>query len=364
MKKEKLNFTNYDIFAFVLTLLISKILTITPTNFIKNASTASPIVFIIFSFIIFLIYGYILKTILRKEYDFFTLIKNTYSNLTCKIICIVFYIYFFINSALFTLNIALQLKVMTYILSPLYSIGIYILVGAFLGSYKGFNSLFKIISYIFPLLIMYILLIFLLGLNFMDIYNFLPILGKGFKESILYNIPSFSMFSPLLLFLFFTKNNSDSDYIRNKVLFKKIIISFCIIMILTFIVFLNTMPLKLIATRLILLFDINRMLSQLPSSQKLEPVLILVYSILSFIYVAFAVLCACMSFEKANITKDYKTYILPSLIVMGLSTFIPITMNTIYKFTNVFSYITIFICIVFPLFTVIKYNLKERKNVF
>ena len=364
MKKEKINFTNFDIIATILTLLISKILTITPTNFIKNSGTVAPIAFIAFTIIIFFIYNYILKSILRKEYDFFSLITHTYSNNTCKIIGAIFYIYFFINGALFTINVSLQLKVMTYVLSPLYSIGIYILIGGFLGSYKGFNSLFKIISYIFPVIITYILLIFLLGLNFFDFYNFLPILGEGFNKSIIQNIPCFSIFSPILIFLLFAKNKNNIDSIKNTKLLKKIIITFCIIMCLTFIVFLNTMPLKLIATRLILLFDINRMLSQIPSSQKLEPVLILIYSIISFVYVAFTVLCACMSFQKTNITKDYKTYILPTLITMGIFTFVPITMDIIYKFTNSFSYVTILISIIFPLFTVIKYNFKERKNVF
>ena len=365
MTSKDIKFTNYELFAMVVTALLSQILTIHPTNFIKNAGSASVTVFILVTFVIYLIYKFILNTMLKKEYDFFTLLRNTYSKTTIKFIGSFLYLYFFLGAVIFTLNISLQLKVMTYTLSPVYTIAIYILIGAFLGSVKGLSPLFKIVGYIFPFLFIYLMFIFLMSLPFFEYHNFLPLLGNGFKESILYNLPNLSMFAPLISFIIFTRNNKTrKDRRKNKKLFKYIIITFCICMICAIITFLNTMPLRLIATRVILLFDINRMLSQLPSAQKLEPLLIFVYSMISFVCIGFTILCACLSFEKTNIVASYSSYILPSFVILGLFTFIPINMEFIYMMSNIFSYVSLFTFILLPLFSILKYKYKERKNEF
>ncbi len=363
MKSKEDKFTNYELFAMVITTLLSQILTIHPTNLITNAGSSSLLVYITFAFVIYIIYKFILNVMLKKEYDFFTLLRNTYSNFNFKLIGAFLFIYFFLGAVIFVLNISLQLKVMTYILSPVYTIAIYILIGAFFGSIKGISPLFKIVGYIFPLLFFYIIFIFIMSLYFFDLSNFLPLLGNGFKQSIVYNLPNFCIFSPLITFLIFIKNKKQrKDRNKNNKLFKYIMLTFSICMILAIITFLSTMPVKLIATRLILLFDINRMLSHLPSAQKLEPLLIFVYSMISFISIGFGVLCACITFEKTNIISNYTSYILPCFITIALFTFIPVNMEFIYKLSNIFAYISIFVTIIFPLFTAIKYKLKEKTN--
>lgn len=357
---KNISYVNYEMISMIITLLTCAFISYSPIRIIEKCGSASGIGIIFLCLVAYIVYYFIIKGIFKNEYDIFAVIKKTYPPIIQKIIGIVIYLFILLYTYLLISNLLYNLRASIYTNSTIFSISIFFLVALYLLSKKGFNVTFRIVGYISAIILLYIVFLFIMAVNKIDINNFFPILGNGTKNIFVNNLDNIGIFIPLFLFTFFggkVAHGKKRGVYKN---YNIIMLTFSILYTLLIFIFVATIPIEIISSRYTLLLDLSSLISLTPISLKLTPIMIFVFSLLIFISSTFTLLCGLYNIERLNVVKDYSKFILPSIIILLVAFFIPIPLYTYHVLVNIFYISSISLTFGFPIITLIIYYIKTK----
>lgn len=357
---KNISYVNYEMISMIVTLLSCVFISYSPIRIITRCGSASVIGILFLCFIAYILYFFIIRGIFKNEYDFFDVIKQTYPPLLQKFFGIVLYICLIIYTYLVVSNLLYNLRASIYSKSTIFAIAIFFIIAINMLAKRGFNVHFRIVGYISYFIVFYLIFIFIMSLQKMDLNNFLPILGNGPVDVFGGNLFSLGIFAPLILFTFFGGNvaNGKIRAVYKNYNITMFVFSACYtLLIFTFIA---TVPVELTEAKYTLLLDLSSLVSLSPLSLKLVPIMIFVFSLILFISSSFFVLSALYNIERLNVVKDYSKFILPTVLILVILFLIPLPLYIFNKLYNVMYIIAISVSFGFPIITLILYYIKTK----
>lgn len=357
---KNISYVNFEMISMIITLTSCAFISYSPIRIVEYCGSASLIGFIFLCLVVYVFYFFIIRGVFKNEYDIFSMIKKTYPPIIQKIIAIIIYLFIILYVYLLISNLLYNLRGSIYTNSTIFSISIFFIVALYLLSKKGFNVVFRIVGYISFTIVLYIIFLFIMSINKIDLNNFFPIMGNGVNDVFIKNLTNSGIFIPLFLFLFFggkvAQNKKRSVYKNFNIIMLIFTLTYGILMLC----FIATIPIEIISSRYTLLLDLSSLISLTPLSLKLTPIMIFVSSLLIFISISFCLLCGLYNIQRLNVVKDYSKYILPSSILLLIMFLIPIPLSTYYIILDIFYISSIAITFAFPLFTLIIYYIKTK----
>lgn len=357
---KNISYVNFEMISMIITLTSCAFISYSPIRIVEYCGSASLIGFIFLCLVVYVFYFFIIRGVFKNEYDIFSMIKKTYPPIIQKIIAIIIYLFIILYVYLLISNLLYNLRGSIYTNSTIFSISIFFIVALYLLSKKGFNVVFRIVGYISFTIVLYIIFLFIMSINKIDLNNFFPIMGNGVNDVFIKNLTNSGIFIPLFLFLFFggkvAQNKKRSVYKNFNIIMLIFTLTYGILMLC----FIATIPIEIISSRYTLLLDLSSLISLTPLSLKLTPIMIFVFSLLIFISISFCLLCGLYNIQRLNVVKDYSKYILPSSILLLIMFLIPIPLSTYYIILDIFYISSIAITFAFPLFTLIIYYIKTK----
>lgn len=357
---KNISYVNYEMISMIITLMSCAFISYSPIRIIEECGSASVIGILFICLVVYIFYYFIIKGIFKNEYDIFSVIKKTYPPALQKIIGIIIYLFILLYIYLLISNLLYNLKGSIYRNSSIFAISIFFLVALYLLSKKGFNTTFRIVGYTSFTIVIYIIFLFIMSINKIDITNFFPIMGNGTKDVFIDNLLNTGIFIPLFLLSFFGGKVSHTKKRSVYKNFNKIMLIFTFCYTLLIFTFIGTVPIEIISSRYTLLLDLSSLISLTPMSLKLTPIMVFVFSLLIFIASAFCLLCGLYNIERLNIVKDYSKYILPSIIILLVLFWIPLPLSSYNLLLNIFYILSIAITFAFPLVTLIIYYIRTK----
>lgn len=357
---KNISYVNYEMISMIITLMSCAFISYSPIRIIEECGSASVIGIIFICLVVYIFYYFIIKGIFKNEYDIFSVIKKTYPPVLQKIIGIIIYLFILLYIYLLISNLLYNLKGSIYRNSSIFSISIFFLVALYLLSKKGFNVTFRIVGYTSFTIVLYIVFLFIMSINKIDITNFFPIMGNGAKDIFIDNLLNTGIFIPLFLLSFFGGKVSHTKKRSVYKNFNKIMIIFTFCYTLLIFTFIGTVPIEIISSRYTLLLDLSSLISLTPMSLKLTPIMVFVFSLLIFISSTFCLLCGLYNIERLNVVKDYSKYILPSIIILVILFLIPLPLSSYNLLLNIFYISSTSITFAFPLITLIIYYIRTK----
>lgn len=357
---KNISYVNFEMISMIITLTSCAFISYSPIRIVEYCGSASLIGFIFLCLVVYVFYFFIIRGVFKNEYDIFSMIKKTYPPIIQKIIAIIIYLFIILYVYLLISNLLYNLRGSIYTNSTIFSLSIFFIVALYLLSKKGFNVVFRIVGYISFTIVLYIIFLFIMSINKIDLNNFFPIMGNGVNDVFIKNLTNSGIFIPLFLFLFFggkvAQNKKRSVYKNFNIIMLIFTLTYGILMLC----FIATIPIEIISSRYTLLLDLSSLISLTPLSLKLTPIMIFVFSLLIFISISFCLLCGLYNIQRLNVVKDYSKYILPSSILLLIMFLIPIPLSTYYIILDIFYISSIAITFAFPLFTLIIYYIKTK----
>lgn len=357
---KNISYVNFEMISMIITLMSCAFISYSPIRIVEYCGSASLIGIIFLCLVVYAFYFFIIRSVFKNEYDIFSMIKKTYPPIIQKIIAIIIYLFIILYVYLLISNLLYNLRGSIYTNSTIFSISIFFIVALYLLSKKGFNVVFRIVGYISFTIVLYIIFLFIMSINKIDLNNFFPIMGNGVNDVFIKNLTNSGIFIPLFLFLFFggkvAQNKKRSVYKNFNIIMLIFTLTYGILMLC----FIATIPIEIISSRYTLLLDLSSLISLTPLSLKLTPIMIFVFSLLIFISISFCLLCGLYNIQRLNVVKDYSKYILPSSILLLIMFLIPIPLSTYYIILDIFYISSIAITFAFPLFTLIIYYIKTK----
>lgn len=357
---KNISYVNYEMISMIITLMSCAFISYSPIRIIEECGSASVIGILFICLVVYIFYYFIIKGIFKNEYDIFSVIKKTYPPVLQKIIGIIIYLFILLYIYLLISNLLYNLKGSIYRNSSIFSISIFFLVALYLLSKKGFNVTFRIVGYTSFTIVLYIVFLFIMSINKIDITNFFPIMGNGAKDIFIDNLLNTGIFIPLFLLSFFGGKVSHTKKRSVYKNFNKIMIIFTFCYTLLIFTFIGTVPIEIISSRYTLLLDLSSLISLTPMSLKLTPIMVFVFSLLIFISSTFCLLCGLYNIERLNVVKDYSKYILPSIIILVILFLIPLPLSSYNLLLNIFYISSTSITFAFPLITLIIYYIRTK----
>ena len=357
---KNISYTNFEFISLLIICVFAIFLGNFPEQIVSICGSGSIMGVLVVCFVAYFIYRFTIKKVFENEYDFYEIIRKTYPQWLQKVIGVILYLFCMMVVYIMINNIVINLKSTTYRLSETYELAIYFLLAIFFMARSGFNAIFRIAGYIAIFMVIYFVLLFVLSIPFLDITNFFPLFGNGFKNIFLDNLTNLKIFSSFFFLLFFGGTifkGKPRAMLKN---FHKIFGISSAVLLLIVILFLGSLPLELITSRNSLIFDISRLASFSTTSIKLAPAMIFIFSIITYITTSFIFLVGCMSLERLKVIKDYSKVIILSMALLTLSFFYKITSIDLRNYIHYFGYISNILCFVFPVITVFFYLLKKR----
>ena len=357
---KNINYVNYEMISMLVTLLSCVFISYSPIRIITRCGSASVIGILFLSFVAYITYFFILRGIFKNEYDIFDVIKKAYPPFLQKIFGVILYVCLIIYTYLIISNLLYNLKASIYAKSTLFSIAIFFIIATNMLTKRGFNVNFRIVGYISYFIVLYLIFIFIMSLQKMDLSNFFPILGNGTLNVLGGNLFSIGIFAPLILFTFFGGNVAKG---KKRAVYKNFNITMLIFTLsysLLIFTFIATVPANLTETKYTLLLDLSSLVSLSPLSIKLVPIMIFVFSLILFISSAFCVLCGVYNLERLHVVKDYSKMILPSTILLVILFLIPIPLYIFNKLYNFFYILAIIVSFGFPIITLVIYYIRTK----
>lgn len=357
---KNITFSNYEFVSMLVILMFTNFIGIIPKNIIDDCYSASLLGSLFICIVAYFIFRILVSYLFKREFDFYEVIKKTYPKWACKFIGIVLYLFFMFYTYMVIFSIVFNLKSTTYAISTIFQIALYFLLALFFLTRNGFNTVFRICGYISAPIMIFIFLLFLASIAFLDINNFFPLLGNGIKNVFFKNLRNITIFTQLFIVLLF--GGGVQKYQRfNLKNYNKIFLFSSIPFLLIIIIFTGSMPPELLTTRSTLIFDISRIIAFTTTSVRLAPLMISFFSFISFISSSFLLLIACMSLERLNVIKDYsKILIFSNLIILVLYILTP-SFKSLKILEYIFIYTSLVVSIIFPIVTMIIYSFKKRK---
>lgn len=357
---KNISYVNFEMISMIITLMSCAFISYSPIRIVEYCGSASLIGIIFLCLVVYAFYFFIIRGVFKNEYDIFSMIKKTYPPIIQKIIAIIIYLFIILYVYLLISNLLYNLRGSIYTNSTIFSISIFFIVALYLLSKKGFNVVFRIVGYISFTIVLYIIFLFIMSINKIDLNNFFPIMGNGVNDVFIKNLANSGIFIPLFLFLFFggkvAQNKKRSVYKNFNIIMLIFTLTYGILMLC----FIATIPIEIISSRYTLLLDLSSLISLTPLSLKLTPIMIFVFSLLIFISISFCLLCGLYNIQRLNVVKDYSKYILPSSILLLIMFLIPIPLSTYYIILDIFYISSIAITFAFPIFTLIIYYIKTK----
>lgn len=357
---KNINYVSYEMISMIVTLLSCVFISYSPIRIIKNCGSAAVIGILFLCFVAYIIYFFIIKTTFLNEYDMFSMIKKVYPPIIQKIISIAIYLFLLAYIYLLISNLVYNLKASIYTKSTLFSIAIFFIIALYMLAKRGFNVNFRIVGYISFMIIIYIIFLFIMSIKKIDINNLYPLLGNGPKDLFFNNLHNLGIFVPLFLFTFFGGNVARSkkrSIIKN---YNIIMIIFTLCYTLLIFTFITTIPIDFITARYTLLLDLSSFISLEPTSIKLLPIMVYIFSLIIFISTAFCLLCGLYNLERLNVVKDYSKFVLPSVILIIILFLLPAPAIIYNYLIGIFYIVSIIITIAFPIFTIVLYYIKTK----
>ena len=179
---KNISYVNFEMISMMITLMSCAFISYSPIRIVEKCGSASVIGIIFICLAVYIFYSIILKAVFKNEYDIFSIIKKSYPPILQKIIGIIIYFFIILYIYLIISNLLYNLKGSIYTNSTIFSISIFFIVALYLLSKKGFNATFRIVGYVSFTIVLYIIFLFIMSINKVDINNFFPIMGNGFND--------------------------------------------------------------------------------------------------------------------------------------------------------------------------------------
>ncbi|MEG1363006.1 MAG: GerAB/ArcD/ProY family transporter, partial [Clostridia bacterium] len=264
---------------------------------------------------------------------------------------------------LIIMNMITTLKTSIYRLSSTSQISIFFLVGMYFLANKGFTNIFRIAGYTSVFACIYLAIVMISDIAQFDINNIFPILGNGANNVFLVNLQNICIFTPIFFILLFNNNMDDKKNIgekNNLNNFYKIISisSFFVITLISVIIL--TFPPELITNRYSIITDINKIISHTATALQSTPILIFIYSFITFISASFFVLTSTYILEKLNVTKNHKKIVNINILLVAITLYFSDSFALKNIMDIIFKYSSIAIVFIFPILTILINKIKEK----
>lgn len=347
-------YSTFEIISTFILLTLTLFMYSGPKRIISICGNSGLLGILLITIVTYIVYRIIFKNVYTKEFDFFEVIKGAFSLSIQKIIGIILFLFCMVFTYMIIHYANLNIQNTDYKSSNSFSIYVYYIVALFFVFRHGFDELFKLFGYLSIFVILYILITFAFMLPHLSVYNLFPIFGSSKRSLLLTNFQNIDLFVPLIFILFFNmkirSKLDDRKNIKNsKLILNRIVFITCILFLIITYMFLGSIPVELLNDNLLFFYS---------QPGLILPINIWLYSLLTFLTAGFISLAGCYALERLHLVENKKKTSNVYLILLAIMLILPKTLINFKLFEQYFSYASIFLAFIFPLFTILIYKIK------
>lgn len=215
------NISCFSLFCFFMLFTLRQLTLATPMFFAQMVGTATWLVSIFVSIIIFFVL--LLLKALYKSFignTLFDISKYIGGNILCKINCFIYFIVFLALTSIFLKEIVEAIKLLLFNTTPLLYIELFYISAMLIGSFLGLEAIIRASGYLTPICFIILSIILALSSSFYNIENIFPILGNGISDLALGSFTLIASYLSVLIIIM------TIPHIENFKIVKKAIISY------------------------------------------------------------------------------------------------------------------------------------------
>jgi spore germination protein (amino acid permease) len=270
-------------------------------------------------------------------------------------------LYLFFICTLVLREFAEEMKVIILPQTPVSVVTMFFLSGMTLGAYKGIEAIVRFSAIIVPMIIIGFFTITLAITPYFEVYNLLPILGKGVNEIFGRGVFKISIFSAIsILYLIY-------PYIRTHKNFNSIgytslgLIS--IFFLWATLSYSLVFPYPAAIEKFLPVYEQARLINYGRFFQRIESMFVFIWAASALLYLSGVFFLILNVFKKTFKLEYYHPLILPfAIILFTLSLWPPNLVTSVTLETNVFRNYAWIITIFIPILLLVIANLKKRRS--
>lgn len=347
----------------ILTVILNHIVLNLPKNIISLTGSSSIINIMYFTLLaigFICIISKLLKPFPRQ--DILDISYNLGGSFLKKIIGVIFIIYFIFTAGLFLRLFCENLKIIYFANTPIMYLLLIFLIGVFFCNRLSFSAICKANLFVVPSILLSIIFIFVATSNNFNIQNIFPILGNGFDVTFVTGLSNITAFCGLSFLYFLPPSLRDDKNFKNIGICTILISSFLLICSISTLIF--TTPWNVANDEILPLFLASRTIEFGRFFQRLDAIFLLIWIISMISYLSILANFCLTIFQKITKFKFNNLMSLSLIALILLAGILPksyIDVNFLETF--VFKVLTIFIVFILSFFILFLNYLKNAKKV-
>lgn len=320
--ENKIVFGRWEAATLLINMICTKVFLNLPRFAAETAGTASWILVIYISLLVFGLFFVISKLYRRFEgkdlLDIGEHIGGTFGRIVTGTVVLVFLITF---TSVIMREFAEDMKVVAFSVSPVSFVTMFFLVSMVVGAYFGIEAIVRFHAIAIPVIATGYLIIIAAVLPFTDFTNLLPILGNGAKSIFFDGILRISIYSEILLLFLIV------PFIRTDKNLKKV--GFTALGFSTFFLFLSVpvyiaaIPYPTAIENFIPIYQMARLINYGRFFQRLEPLFLVVWVTAALLYLTSGFYFIVYIFRKTFGLQYHKPLILPFAVIIFTLSLLP-----------------------------------------
>ena len=188
---------------FICMVMLNKLILNLPTVIINETGTGSIINLIYVGFFAFTLIWFINRSFKKfPNCDLLDISKYTFGNYFKVFVGIIYILLFFLTLLTFLIDFSILLKRIYYNYSPMIFILLFFIIGILASNLIGFKSIIRIITLMFPFVLLSIFLSFVRTFDNFRLENLTPIFGYNYKTTFLNGLLNIFCFSFIEIYYF------------------------------------------------------------------------------------------------------------------------------------------------------------------
>lgn len=320
--ENKIVFGRWEAVTLLINMICTKVFLNFPRVAAETAGTASWILMIYVSMLVFGLFFIISKLYKRFEgkdlLDIGEHIGGAAGRIVTGTVVIIFLTFF---TSVILREFTEDMKVVAFPVSPVSFVSMFFLVCMVVGAYFGIETIVRFHAIAVPVIASGYLVILLAILPFTDVTNLLPILGNGVKSIFIDGILRISVFSELL-FLFLIVPFIRTDKNLKRIGFTAIGFS-TFFLIISVPVYIASIPYPTAIENFLPIYQMARLINYGRFFQRLEPLFIVIWVTAALLYLTSAFYFLVYIFRKTFALQYHKPLILPFAVIIFTLSLLP-----------------------------------------
>jgi spore germination protein (amino acid permease) len=358
-------FGRWEAVTLLINMICTKIFLNFPRAVAETAGTASWLLVLYDSIIVFFLFYLISRLYKRFEgkdpLDIGQQAGGSFGRITVGVVIWVFLI---IHTTIILREFAEEMKVIAFSLSPVSFVTMFFLICMIMGAYFGIEAIMRFHAIIIPIIAIGYLAIVIAVLPFTDFTNLLPILGSGPAEIFGRGVFGISVFSELLI-LFLIAPFIRTDRNLRKVGYTALGVS-TFFLLISAPVYIAALSYPTALENFLPIYQLARLINYGRFFQRVEPLFMVVWATAALLYLTASFYFIVYIFRKTFGLQYQKPLILPFAVIIFTLSLLPPNLVSTVELETVFlrklSWIVTFAAVILLLLIARAVKRKGKKD--